>query len=98
MRQFRKHRPDLIERVEAGEIPSLYPAMVEAGLRDKTLTVPLGIRKESPRSCGEASATTICEVWSRCWRTTIITDSVVARSDGSHRESIIEVEAGPAGV
>jgi hypothetical protein len=42
LRQLREHRPDLLVRVESGDIPSLHAAMLEAGFRDKTVTLPVG--------------------------------------------------------
>lgn len=50
VRQLREQRPDLLRRVEAGEIPSLHAAMVEAGFRDRTLTVPLGSPEKIARA------------------------------------------------
>ncbi|MFD8050160.1 hypothetical protein ACFV5E_42790 [Streptomyces chartreusis] len=50
MRQLKEHRPDLLTRVESGDIPSLHAAMIEAGLRDKTLTLPVGDPEKIARS------------------------------------------------
>ncbi|MDX3855928.1 hypothetical protein [Streptomyces sp. AK02-01A] len=39
--QLRELRPDLAGRLEAGELPSLNAAMIEAGLRDKRVSIPV---------------------------------------------------------
>ncbi|MFJ3799960.1 hypothetical protein ACIPSJ_27220 [Streptomyces sp. NPDC090088] len=50
LRQLKEHRPDLLARVESGDIPSLHAAMIEAGLRDRTLTLPIGDPEKIARS------------------------------------------------
>ncbi|MCW1100066.1 hypothetical protein OJ963_40460 [Streptomyces sp. RS2] len=50
LRQLKEQRPDLLARVESGDIPSLHAAMVEAGLRGKTLSVPVGDPEKIARS------------------------------------------------
>lgn len=39
--QLREHRPDVAARLESGEVTSLNAAMIEAGLRDKTVSIPV---------------------------------------------------------
>ncbi|MFI7296886.1 hypothetical protein [Streptomyces sp. NPDC050121] len=50
LRQLKEHRPDLLDRVQSGDIPSLHAAMVEAGLRDRTLSVPVADPEKIARS------------------------------------------------
>lgn len=41
VRKLQEHRPDLLDKVKSGEIKSVNAAMVQAGFREKTATVPL---------------------------------------------------------
>ena len=43
LRRLRKERPDLLERVVADEL-SAHAAMIEAGFRKRTLTIPVDVR------------------------------------------------------
>lgn len=39
--QLRERRPDVAARLEAGDLPSLNAAMIEAGLRDRKVSIPV---------------------------------------------------------
>ncbi len=41
VRQLREQRPDLLAQVEAGQLPSVHAAMVAAGFRERTVSVPV---------------------------------------------------------
>lgn len=48
VRRLHRERPDLLGRVESGEL-SAHAAMIEAGFRDKAITIPADPRKAARR-------------------------------------------------
>ena len=54
LQRLARERPDLVERVRSGEL-STHAAMLEAGLRKRTVTLPTDLRR---------AATKLCEIFS----------------------------------
>ncbi|MFB7998782.1 hypothetical protein ACFC4G_38885 [Streptomyces sp. NPDC056002] len=65
LRKLHKHAPHLLPQVTSGAL-SVNKALIEAGLRERTVTVPLSHPEKPPASCGGTSPATNSPVSPSC--------------------------------